>query len=83
MNSSALKTVVLSFIIMQNLPIKLGYQEYGCPFCQKITKRKDYMQTHILNHTGEMPYSCEYCQYRCKQKCLLNYHMKKNHDISN
>ena len=73
-------TVALSFIL-QNLPIKLGYQEYGCPCCPKISKRRDYMQKHILSHTGEKPHSCNFCDYRCTQKAHLNAHMKRNHTI--
>jgi len=73
--------LALFFIILQNLPIKLGYQEYGCPCCPKITKRKDVMQKHILVHTGEKPYSCEFCSYRCIQKVQLTGHMKTNHSI--
>ena len=83
MNISAkYKTVVLSFIILQNLPIKLGYQEYGCPACPKIMKRKDVMQKHILTHTGEKPFSCSMCQYACSQKANLRKHMERHHGIS-
>jgi uncharacterized Zn-finger protein len=82
MNSSAHKTVVLSFIILQNLPIKLGYREYGCPACPKIMKRKDVMQKHILTHTGEKPFSCSMCQYACSQKANLRKHMERHHGIS-
>ena len=74
-------TVALSFIL-QNLPIKLGYQEYGCPACPKIMKRKDVMQKHILTHTGEKPFSCSMCQYACSQKANLRKHMERHHGIS-
>ena len=73
--------VALSFIL-QNLPIKLGYQEYGCPACPKIMKRKDVMQKHILTHTGEKPFSCSMCQYACSQKANLRKHMERHHGIS-
>ena len=75
------KTVALSFIILQTLPIRLGYQEYGFPMCPKITKRKDYMQKHILTHTGERPYCCRLCNYACAQKSNLQKHMKTIHKI--
>ena len=75
------KTVVLSFIILQTLPIKLGDQEYGCPFCQKIAKRIDYMQKHIRTHTGEKPFACTRCSYACTQKSNLNRHMRNDHKI--
>ena len=78
MHSSA-KNVHLAFffIILQNVPIKLGYEEYGCPFCQKITKRKDYMQKHILIHTGEKPFNCQHCGKRFNRKDNCIAHMKK------
>ena len=82
MNSSAHKTVVLSFIILQNLPIKLGYQEFGCPFCTQISKRRDVMRKHILTHTGEKPFSCSMCQYACSQQANLRKHMERHHGIS-
>ena len=70
---------VLSFIILQNLPIKLGYQEFGCPFCTQISKRRDVMRKHILTHTGEKPYACNLCSYRSSQKSNLNGHIQRNH----
>ena len=74
------KKLALSFIILQTLPIKLGYQEYGCPCCPKITKRKDYMRKHILTHTGEKPYACPKCSYACAQKSNLHKHMRNKHE---
>ena len=70
--------VALSFIL-QNLPIKLGYQEFGCPFCTQISKRRDVMRKHILTHTGEKPYACNLCSYRSSQKSNLNGHIQRNH----
>ena len=62
---------------MQTLPIKLGSGEFGCPVCPKITKRKDYMQKHILIHTGEKPFRCQHCGKRFNRKDNCVAHMKK------
>ena len=63
---------------MQNVPIvpiMLGPDEFGCPFCSKITKTKGNMQTHIRTHTGEKPFMCKICYKTFKEKGSLNRHV--------
>ena len=73
------KTIALSFIILQTLPIKLGSGEFGCPVCPKITKRKDYMQKHICTHTGKKPFNCSFCSNSYVQSSDLKNHYKRKH----
>ena len=72
-----------SFLLffLQNDPIRIGYQEYACPICPKISKRKDYMQKHILTHTGEKPYACPKCNYACTSSNNLHRHIRNIHKI--
>ena len=66
---------------LQNDPIKLGKDEYMCPFCNKIMKKHRDMKRHILIHTGEKPFKCELCNFACNQKANLTTHLKK-HQLS-
>ena len=39
----------------------IGPSEFGCPFCDRISKTKQNMQNHIRTHTGERPFVCKIC----------------------
>ena len=69
----------MSFIILQNNPIKLRTGQYECPFCGRTMKGLGDIKRHIMRHTGEKPFHCEYCNYSCIQKSNLNTHIQKNH----
>ena len=71
----------MSFIELQNVPIKLGHQEFGCPFCPKTTLRKDHMQNHIVTHTGERAYKCSYCPKAYTVYRSLFRHIKTTHEL--
>ena len=59
----------------KNVPIKLGAQKYGCPFCSKIMPYSHKMERHIRTHTGEKPYACNECGKAFAQKNNLEQHI--------
>ena len=68
-----------SSFCLQDEPIKLGPDQYGCPFCQFSTKRKDVMEKHICTHTGKKPFKCSFCSYSAVQNSDLKNHFKRRH----
>ena len=66
---------------LQTLPIKMGPNLFGCPFCQSTHKRNWAMKRHILSHTGEKPFSCNYCPYSYSRKDKLKEHTVSKHSI--
>ena len=66
----------------QNVPIKLGAQKYGCPFCTKITQNCSHMKQHILSHTGEQPFTCDNCGKSFNNKSHLKRHIMLLHTES-
>ena len=61
--------------LLQNGPIKLGANEYACPYCSKIMRQRTIMERHILVHTGHKPFSCPYCPKRSSQKSDMERHI--------
>ena len=45
----------------ENMPIKLGPERFGCPFCSTEMSWITNMRRHIMIHTGESPFSCNVC----------------------
>jgi uncharacterized Zn-finger protein len=35
--------------------------EYGCPHCNRFFKKKTYLQSHVVIHTGEKNWQCPFC----------------------
>jgi DNA-directed RNA polymerase subunit RPC12/RpoP len=35
--------------------------EYVCDICEKVFRRKSYLQKHMNSHNKERPYPCQYC----------------------
>ena len=62
-------------------PIKLGANEYACPFCTSTMKKRDHMEQHILTHTGVKPFSCKLCTSNFTRKSSLQRHLEKMHLI--
>merc|ERR1712165_666163 len=64
--------------ICKNDPIRLGYQEFACPFpmCTKTTKAAADCRKHILTHSGEKPFNCPKCSFACNQNSNLYRHMR-------
>ena len=67
--------------LLQNVPIRLGPQEFSCPICPKIHQRKDVIQKHILTHTGEKPFKCPYCTKNFTQESSRLRHIKYQHQL--
>ena len=65
--------------LLQIGPIKLGTNEFQCPYCLKIMERRTDVIKHIRIHTGEKPFVCPFCPHECTQKSNLNTHIRKYH----
>ena len=68
---------------LQNQPLRLGPNEFACPFCSKIMKLKSDMRRHIRTHTGEKPFNCIYCNQYFSRKSTLDTHVFTFHNNKN
>ena len=67
---------------LQNEPIRIGPEQYACPYCGKLLKSRAEVVRHIRIHTGETPFSCNYCNYRTKWKSSLKLHIDRRHKFN-
>ena len=68
------------FVFLQNpAPIRLGPEQYVCPYCGKAMKSRAEMVRHIRIHTGEKPYICNMCNYKTNRKSSLDSHVYRIH----
>ena len=58
----------------KNLPIKLGPERFGCPFCSTKMQQLSDMKRHIMTHTGEKPFTCNDCGHSFIRKWDLARH---------
>ena len=67
--------------MLQNEPIKLGPNEYACPYCSAVRRDPGIIKRHIRVHTGERPFSCPHCPATFNQKVHCKTHLRKIHGI--
>ena len=70
----------LPTFFFQNVPIRLGPEEFACPICNKTMRQKVSIQRHILTHTGDKPFSCPHCSRSFSLICNMKTHIKKYHE---
>ena len=66
-------------LLLQNDPLHLGPSMFGCPFCNKIMRKRSDMQNHICIHTGEKPFNCTMCGYKANQRSAIASHINRRH----
>ena len=68
--------------LFQNYPVKIGANQYPCPYCPKGFTRKANLERHISLHTGDKPFACTLCDYSVSRKDQLNIHVQSKHNLS-
>ena len=66
-------------ILFQIDPIKIGANQFGCPYCPKIMNSSSKINRHIVVHTGIKPFSCPYCPRGFTQKNDVDRHIRRLH----
>ena len=51
-------------------------QEFKCSYCSKTFDRRDVLNDHIRNHTGEKPFECNICKKKFTRGFVLLRHMR-------
>jgi len=75
-----IENVAKAAYINSNSSLLVGKQKtsdrsHKCDVCGKGFSRKDYLNKHILCHTGHRPYKCDVCGKGFNRKDILNKHM--------
>ena len=73
----------LPFSLQNAEPIRLGPDQFACPFCSKVSKYSGNIKRHILMHTGSKPYTCPHCPYSSFTKDNMTRHVKMIHTDAN
>ncbi|VDP31225.1 unnamed protein product [Soboliphyme baturini] len=48
----------------------------ACPSCAAVFRRQDYLNLHMLYHTGKFDFACSLCKYSVPSEQLLKKHMR-------
>ncbi|XP_045210455.2 uncharacterized protein LOC123561859 [Mercenaria mercenaria] len=56
-----------------------GEKKWKCELCPAAFYRKQYLEVHMTNHTGEYPYVCELCGQKFKMTYILRRHVNSVH----
>ena len=51
-------------------------QEFKCTYCTKTFDRRDVLNDHVRNHTGEKPFQCTVCNKKFTRGFVLLRHMR-------
>jgi len=54
--------------------------EFPCPVCKKIFRKKGHMTRHLLTHEPEKPFGCDFCPKRFAAKYSLQMHLLNRHN---
>ena len=65
--------------LLQNVPIQVGPNQFACPYCSRVQRKRAEMIRHIRVHTGEKPFICLICGYKTNQNSALTTHVKRKH----
>jgi KRAB domain-containing zinc finger protein len=61
-----MKKLHIYFDIFQSHMLQHGEKKWKCGQCPAAFYRKQYLDVHMTNHTGEYPYVCELCGMKFK-----------------
>merc|ERR1719234_1398776 len=49
-------------------------KEFKCSYCTKTFDRRDVLNDHVRNHTGEKPFKCRFCGKAFSRSFVLTKH---------
>ena len=47
-----------------------------CPYCGKVTQRRQHLENHIRTHTGEKIFQCPICPHKSSEMGNLKKHIR-------
>ncbi|WAR05554.1 ZFP90-like protein [Mya arenaria] len=62
--------------------IQHGERKWKCPHCDAAFFKRNYLENHVLKHTGEDPFrhQCDLCGEKFKESYILRRHVKNYHN---